>query len=169
MKKNIILVGINGVGKSTIAKELYKIGYHMFKLTPLSNTNQASYFLTMMKNGIVFDRWGVIDLAIYRKDETLLKQVKHNASIIKNNNIFIHLLQPEPIQFKDYNDSEDRVVPRPPIWALQNLQSEYFRYIKELSDVGIKFINVIVDQDLQVTLDNILTVISVENSKGEKI
>ena len=169
MKKNIVLIGVNGVGKTTIAKELYKMGYHMFKLSPLSDTNQSSYFLTMMKNGIVFDRWGVIDLAIYRNDETLLKQVKHNAGIIKNNNIFIHLMLSEPIQFRDYNDSEDRVVPRPPIWALQSLQHKYFRYIKELSDVGIKFINVIVDQDLQITLDSILTVISVENSKGEKI
>lgn len=169
MKKNIILVGVNGAGKSTIAKELYKRDYHLFKLSPLSNTNQASYFLTMMKNGIVFDRWGVIDLAIYRNDETLLKQVKHNAGIIKNNNIFIHLLQPEPLTFEIYCDSENRVVPRPPISTLQSLQNKYFRYIKELSDVGIKFINVIVDQDLQITLDNILKVISVENSKGEKI
>lgn len=169
MKKNIILVGINGAGKTTIAKELYKVGYHMFKLSPLSDTNQSSYFLTMMKNGIVFDRWGVIDLAIYRGDKTLLKQVKHNAGIIKNNNIFIHLMQPVPLDFKDYNDSENRVVPRPPISTLQDLQHKYFRYIKELSDVGIKFINVIVEQDLKITLENILAIISVENSKGEKI
>lgn len=169
MKKNIILVGVNGAGKTTIAKELYKVGYHMFKLSPLSDTNQSSYFLTMMKNGIVFDRWSVIDLAIYRGDTTLLKQVKHNASIIKNNNIFIHLMQLEPLDIKDYNDSEDRVVPRPRTSTLQSLQNKYFRYIKELSDVGIKFINVVVKQDLKITLEYILAIISVENSKGVKV
>lgn len=154
--KNIILIGANGSGKTSIAKYLYLKGYHNFKLSPLSDNNTVSASLAYSQFGVVFDRWGPLDLAIYRHDNRLLQDVVENYSLINENNIII-LLE----NANNYSDEFDpeRVVQRPPTGKVMKHVTLYRNYVRDLSNAGLKIFHVSVNEDLNITLKNIERII----------
>lgn len=156
---NIILVGPNGSGKSTLSHELYLRGFHLFKLSPHSNNNNVQVGLAMQGSNIVFDRWSVVDLIVYRQDYTLFNMVKKNAKTINNNNLIIFLEN----DLEDYNvnDGESRVINRPDKEELVKVYSKYNK-VKELFLIhNIIYYTVKVRKDINKTLGYILHLYSV--------
>lgn len=159
--KNVILIGANGSGKTSIAKYLYLKGYHNYKLSPLSDNNLASLHLAYAPYGLVFDRWGPLDLAIYRHDDQYLHCIVEDYEMVNKNNIII-LLE----NFNHYNDefSPERVVQRPASGKIMKHVNLYRQYVKDLSNAGLKIFHVNVDKDLNKTLKKIERIIEENES-----
>jgi len=161
MKKNIIFIGANGAGKTSLAKLIYQQGYHLMKLSPLSDDNEVYIRLASEPFGIVFDRWSPIDLAVYRHDESLLTEVRRQAEILNKTSIIFYLEN-----FNEYDDSFDvaRVVQRPNQDQLWDYIQAYRNYIQILVAAGIHIFWIHVKQNADETLTGIERIIK-ENEK----
>jgi GTPase SAR1 family protein len=135
MKKNIVFIGANGSGKTTLSQMFYKQGYHMLKLSPLSDDNQVYLMLSLYPNGIVFDRWSPIDLVVHRKETDLFDSLVPCIKALNDSNIIIYLEN-----LHSYDDSHDtqRVVQRPNKEELDNIRDSYRRNVIKLINHGLK-------------------------------
>lgn len=159
MKKNIILVGTNGAGKTTLANKLYGKGYHYFKLSPLAEFNQSAEILTLDSNGVVFDRWSVIDLVIYRNDREMLdKLLKYRVEEFNKHNLVVFLHQGSNIYDGNYNvdDGQIRVVERPDIESARLIDTEYNHLYHYLSTNNINIIKLQARGDIDSMIQYIL-------------
>lgn len=161
MRKNIILMGANGAGKSTLAHVFYHKGYHMYKLSPLAPDNLPSLHFALTANNLVFDRWGPVDLAIYREEKELLQEAIESVDRINECNIIFYL---ENYNEYDESFSQYRVVQRPKSEDLFNYIQKYRQYVKVMSEAGIQIYFIRVDEDATKTLKQIEEIIK-ENEK----
>lgn len=163
MKKNIIFIGANGAGKTSLANLMYHKGYHLMKLSPLSNDNEIYIKLFSEPSGIVFDRWSPIDLAVYRRDESLLTEVRRQAETLNKTSILFYLEN-----FNEYDDSFDvaRVVQRPKQDKLWDYIQAYRNYIQILVAAGVHIFWIHVKADANETLNLVERIIK-ENEKLE--
>ena len=155
-KKNVIFIGANGAGKSSLTQKLYHKGYHTFKLSPLANDSTVSFTIAMNKNSVVFDRWSPIDLAIYRKEEHLLQEVIEYRDQINDNNIIFYLEN-----FNEYDESNNdlRIVQRPKYADLFKHIRLYRNYVMVLRDAGLKIFHRHGGSDADKTLESIERII----------
>lgn len=158
MKKNIILIGSNGAGKTTIANQLYLHNYHYFKMSPLSDNNNVSELLTLDSNGIVFDRWSVVDLMVYRNDSNMFNNLKHRVEEFNKHNLVVFLHQGETIYDGTYSkiDGTIRVVARPDIESAILIDSEYNKLYLQLFNLGINTMKLTSRGDIEVMINYIL-------------
>lgn len=151
MKKNIIFIGTNGAGKTTLANEMYRKGYHYFKLSPLAEYNTVAELLTLDSNGVVFDRWSVIDLMVYRNDKVMFNNLKHRVDEFNKHNLVVFLHQGLSIFDGKYssNDGETRVVHRPELESAHMIDREYDRIYSLLRNIGVNIIKLQARGDLE--------------------
>ena len=145
ISKNIILIGSNNSGKSTIANELYLQGYHYFKLSPLPDPDNHYHSLAITTRGskVVFDRWSVVDLYIYRGYTGMLNKVLENPEKFNQNNLVVYLKQKidETYDYKRY-DGTKRSVERPNLEELKKIERRYQITVDLLKSSGINILTV---------------------------
>lgn len=138
--KNIILIGSNNSGKTTIANELYLQGYHYFKLSPLPDpkNHHHSIAITRVGSKVVFDRWSAVDLYIYRGYTTMLDTVFSDIKIFNDNNLIVYLEQKidETYDYKQY-DGTHRSVERPNLRELLGIEKKYKIVVDSLIQEGV--------------------------------
>lgn len=144
---NIILIGNNGAGKSTLANKLYKEGYHVLKEAPRGKAPGHASFATLCLTdfNIVFDRWNVVDRAIYEGELEYINLIRLCPDIINRNNVIIYLTN----NTTPYDDSKDptRSVQRPSIEERTRLDYAYDYYVDGLRKAGIKVHHIEVQKD----------------------
>jgi len=157
---NIILIGTNGAGKTTIATKLYKDGYHVFKEAPRGKHHFAAATLCLTDHHIVFDRWNVIDRAIYEQEENHLHLVLNCAEEVNRNNVIIYMRNDVVPYDAGYDDS--RSVQRPPSKERIELDKQYYFYTQMLIAAGIDVKTVYVHPDVEATYTQIKQLIGGE-------
>ena len=162
---NIILVGTNGAGKSTIAGLLYKDGYHIVKEAPMGNEHEALACMCFSDYHMVFDRWNVIDRAIYEKEDQWLALVKGAPELVNKHNVIIYMRNNVVI----YNPLPDaaRSVQRPSREDAAQLDIAYATYVKYLADAGVKIYFVNVQKDVQKTYQLVQDIIETHKREEE--
>lgn len=153
---NVILIGANGAGKTSLSKILYKQNYHLFKVSPLAPTNMASIVLSINDFNVVLDRWSPIDRAVYANDEELFERAITLKDQINANSIILYLEN-----FTDYDSSFDsnRVVQRPDYTDLLRIVNRYRSYVKRMSMAGVHIYHINVRSNINETLDLVQKII----------
>lgn len=145
INKNLILVGSNNSGKSTLAKELMTHGYHYFKLSPLPSPEQHYHSLSITKKGsrVVFDRWSVVDLFIYRNYQEYLRTLDKDIPYFNQHNLIIFLKQniDEGYYYERF-DGNERVVIRPELKELILLEEKYQDLLNTMENKGYNILTV---------------------------
>lgn len=134
--RNVILIGPNGSGKTTFAKMLYKLGYHSFKLSPLSDNIEHARAIPLLPLKIVFDRWSVVDKVVYADDSRLLDGLTPYDIMRLNSNSVIIYLRGDLIPYSK-DDGEVRVVPRPAESEISYVRDKYEKVVDICVNLGI--------------------------------
>jgi GTPase SAR1 family protein len=161
---NVILIGNNGAGKSTIANKLYKDGYHIVKEAPKGSTKDHETFaiLCLVDYHLVFDRWNVIDRAIYENEYQHLQFLTPFVRMVNENNVIIYLTN--NVTPYDNKEDESRSVQRPDYETKRKLDLEYEKFVNQLKQLGFDIHHVEVRPDVEETYNIIKSIIA---SKGE--
>ena len=116
MMKSIILEGIDGCGKSQLARELgayYNMGVHLIGGPPKNNdtaVTMSGYQVRIATaSTVVFDRVTSISRLCYEKDLSTMhvKQLGMDASVLVRKCLVIWVTNPVPINVvKDYDSDE---------------------------------------------------------------
>lgn len=154
---NVILIGTNGAGKTTMATRLYKDGYHMFREAPMGNHHAPAAMLCMSDLHIVFDRWNVIDRLIYEEENQYLDIITMDPKLINRNNVIIYL-QNDVVPY-DGAMNDSRSVQRPSEKTRKDLDKAYYEYTLLLSKKGIMVYHVKVFKDVEDTYRLIKSII----------
>lgn len=131
---NIILIGANGAGKSTIANRLYKDGYHVLKFSPMTDNHDMAVELPTKDYNLVLDRWAVVDRIIYRGDYSWLGKAVLNKDPINEHTIILHLVNHQDNY--DPSESDKRIVQRPNEEERKRLAQEYVHATSLLYKLG---------------------------------
>lgn len=156
--KNIIFIGTNGAGKTTLANKLYSKGYHYFKLSPLAEYNLAAEILTLDSNNVVFDRWSVVDLVIYRNDRKMLNNLNHRIEEFNKHNLVVFLHQGLKMFDGAYfqEDGQKRVIARPDLEVAHATDQEYDHLYGLLANKGLNIIKLQARGDIETMINYIL-------------
>ena len=159
---NVILIGNNGAGKSTIANKLYKDGFHIVKEAPRGSTKDHESFATLCLADyhLVFDRWNVIDRAIYENEYQHIRFLTPHVRMVNENNIIIYLTN-NVIPY-DNKEDDSRSVQRPDYATKQQLDLAYERHVDLLKQLGFIIYHVEVRPDVEETYNIIKSLISKE-------
>mgnify|MGYP001273142279 CR=1 FL=1 len=146
---NIILIGNNGAGKTTIATRLYKEGYHLLKEGPLGSHHAAMATLCLTDYHIVFDRWNVIDRYIYENEKQYLDLIALCPKEVNRNNVIIYLTN--NVTPYDHSKDSTRSVQRPAPTKKDVLESTYLTMVNKIIGLGIHVYHVAVRSDVEET------------------
>ena len=156
---NIILIGNNGAGKSTIANKLYKDGFHVVKEAPRGLTKDHESFATLCLADyhLVFDRWNVIDRAIYENEYQHMHFLTPHVELVNKNNVIIYLTN----NVTPYDNKKDntRSVQRPNHVDKRRLDLAYEHHVGLLRQRGFIIHHVEVKQDVEETYNIIKTIL----------
>lgn len=148
---NIILIGNNGAGKSTIANRFYKQGYHVLKEGPRGSSKFHAAFATLCLTDyhLVFDRWNVVDRLIYEKEEQYLDLIRHSVDQVNRNNVIIYMVN-ETVPY--YNEEDPtRSIQRPDLKTKLDLDNQYEAVVNKLHKLGFIIYLLVVRPDEQDT------------------